>query len=1300
MRYDGLSFERLDSSEGLTSGKVFFEDSQGYMWVGTNDNGAVKVGGDETIHYTYKDGLASSTIRGFAEDENGRIYIGSTAGIDYADKNSGLKNLNDPRINNEYIIRMMEDSQGVVYANTRNGNVFSIKDGVVDKFYSSEDLQMEKISVIYVDQQNPGMVYFGTDSDAIYYGAFGQKASSMQRISVAPATGINWISYACERMWVNSDDVAGYLDEENIFHPLDNLPMNSAIEMMVPDYQGNLWYASSRQGVMKVVTNNFQDITRAAGLEENVVNATCIHNGVLYIGTDKGLQTLDASNQPVVNELVDYIGETRIRCLLENDGNLWICTYTNGLGLICYTADGQIISYTEETGFLKNETRCAATTEDGRILVGTNGGLAVMKNGQMVESYGEKDGIGNTVFLTVEEGENGSYICGTDGGGIYIISDGKVTQLGRDEGLTSDVILRIKKDEQRGVYWIITSNSIEYLKNGEIKNVTSFPYNNNFDVYYDTNDNLWVLSSYGIYCVAADDMINDSVEEYRLYNTSNGMTSVPTGNAYSYFDEEGNLYVAGRAGVNRVNINNYFNQNGMLNVDLKYIQADDTLIYPDELGTYTIPADVGRISFYPAVLDYSMANPLVKMYFEDYENEGVVAKQNELYGLEYTGFRYGTYTLHIQVLNEATGEVSQDATFRIVKKPKFFELTSVRVISIGLLALLVGIFVWRFMTGTIVRSAKSRFLANMSHEIRTPINTILGMDEMILREDPTDVPKGYFLSVINYALDIKNATDTLLGLVNDVLDISKIESGKMHLVEQEYDMEDLLRGICSMIRGRANSKDLTFDVDVDETLPKRLFGDEGKIKQVVLNLLTNAVKYTDEGGFKLKVSLEAKNGDEYTLRYSVKDTGIGVKEEDLEKLFTAYERLDEEKNSGIQGTGLGLDISRQFAELMNGKLWCESVYGEGSEFIFVITQRVVDKKPIGEFKEVTDDMIAGPYVPQFIAPDAEVLVVDDNPMNLNVIKGLLKSTKMFLTTASSGEECLEKLRYGNFDIVLLDHMMPGMDGVETCKHIRENNPDLPVYALTANTAVGEDFYIENGFNGYLSKPIDSKVLERTIMKHLPEEIMSKATEADAVEDLTEIPEKLKWVYDIDTINVEEGIKNAGGVSAYIFSLQLFLDTIDGNIKVIQKAYDEGDYMLYTVKVHALKTSCRIIGDLNLSKKCEDLENAGNKDDISFIKEHTNEMLTEYRAYEDKLAGLLEKDEEEEADKEEIPLEELQDAYAALKELIPAMDYDSVEMILEQLKEYRLPKEDEDKMFNLERMLKNFQWEGMEEMIKS
>ena len=954
-----------------------------------------------------------------------------------------------------------------------------------------------------------------------------------------------------------------------------------------------------------------------------------------------------------------------------------------------------------------------AQDKDGSLIVGTNAGISIIKDGKVVKNYDIESGLKNSVILTVSPGEDGVILAGSDGGGIFAIKGTTVEHLGLESGLTSEVIMRIKYDPMRQVYWVITSNSIEYYKNGELTEVTTFPFNNNYDVYFDNTDNIWILSSYGIYRVKAQDMLDDNVHNYRLYTIANGMPYAVTSAGYGSIDDDGLLYVPGRNGVIRLNINNYFEKTEFVKIAVQSVTCDDEQVIPDSQGTYMIPASAGRIKITPSVMDYTTLNPNVRVFLEGKEKEGKTIPRSELSTLEYTDLGYGTYTLHIQVLN-IRDEVAIEERFLIVKRPRFFELFAVKMLMLALLATTTAYIVWRVLKTTVIakqieeiknakeeaekaNTAKSRFLANMSHEIRTPINTIMGMDEMILREDARDVPKSYFLSVINYALDIRNATESLLGLINDLLDMSKIESGKMHLVEQEYDVQEQLRSIVSMIRSRSTEKELIFEVVIDEILPKRMYGDAGKIKQIVLNLLTNAVKYTETGGFELSVSMEGRADDVCDLRFSVKDTGIGVKEEDMEKLFTAYERLDEEKNSAIQGTGLGLDISRRFAELMGGRLWCESVYGEGSEFILTVKQRIVDATPIGVFIE--HDEAKGPYVPKFIAPEADVLVVDDTPMNLNVIKGLLKATKIFVTTADSGEEALEKIRETKFNVVLLDHMMPGMDGIETCAAIRQMDPNLPVYALTANASVGEEFYKSKGFNGYLSKPVDSAILESTILKHLPPEIVMQREDEEDVEELKELPKNMEWIREVSGISVEDGIKNSGGVQSYIFSLQLFLDTIDDNISIISNAYENGDIRLYTIKVHALKSSARIIGALDLSKQAADLEDAGKNGDKSFIDQHTNKLITDYSEFKQKLERLDGGDETENDDgRELISDEDLQDAFSALKDVISQMDYDAVEMILGQVKEFRLPSEASKKISKLEKLLKTFDWDGMEELF--
>ncbi|MBR5650030.1 hybrid sensor histidine kinase/response regulator [Pseudobutyrivibrio sp.] len=1116
IRYDGTSFVRMDSAGGLTSGKTLFEDSHGRIWVGTNDNGVAVIDGADVIRYTYMDGLLSSSIRAFAEDRQGTIYIATTGGICYLEDDGTIKAMEEEALKNCYINRIFSERNGRIVGSTKNGELFTITDKKLNSFESGESLGFGKVTAVYAGSDVGDLIYIGNDQGKVYEGFLdetGKELDVRNEVDVSPAVNVSWISCECETMWIVADETVGYVDLEGRFNTVKNIPLDSSIEMVEADYQGNLWMVSTRQGVAKIVSNNFQDITDQVGLEKEVVNSTCRDQDLLYIGTDKGLQIIDLKKMlPVENELTEFIGDTRIRCIANDFGyGLWICCYNNGKGLVHYSRDGEITSYTEENGFLSDGVRCATLNDEGQVLIGTNKGIVVMRQEEVEYTITEENGLDNVVCLTVEQGLNGEILVGTDGGGMYIVKDGQAEKITREDGLTSDVILRIKRDEDRNLYWIITSNSIQYLKNGVVYEVKNFPYSNNFDIYFDDNGNAWILSSNGIYCVAADDLIQKDKYDYRFYDMATGLTSVPTGNSFSAIDF-GTLYIAGRNGVNKVDIDNFYSQSGNIKVGVKSIVVDDEEIAPDENGKYVIPSTTGRITINAAIINYNLSNPLVHMYLEGNNDSGITENQSKLSSLEYTGLKYGDYKLHIQILDESNGTVYQDRVVEIEKQPKLSELMVFRILMMALVAVLVGLLVWRIMSGTVIRrqykeiqaakrevekanSVKSRFLANMSHEIRTPINTIMGMDEMIMRENATDVPKPYFKAMMNYAGDIKAASESLLNLIDDVLDMSRIESGKMHLVEQEYNLEEEIRGMVKMIRARSDQKGLLFTVDVDEKLPKVLYGDIGKLKQVIINLLSNAVKYTKKGRIEFFATVEEINGNNCKIRFAVKDTGIGIKKEDISKVFEAFERVDEQKNSGIQGTGLGLDISRQFSKLMNGELKCDSVYGEGSEFTFIVPQKIVDASPIGKFVERKDEAKAGLYKPQFIAPDAAVLVVDDNPMNLNVIKGLLSSTKMFISTANTGEECLDKLKSSNFNVVLLDHFMQGMDGVATMAKIKERYPDLPVFAITANTeAGGEEFYLSKGFSGYFQKPIDGVMLEKTIRKYLPDDIVEDVIE--------------------------------------------------------------------------------------------------------------------------------------------------------------------------------------------------------------
>ena len=385
--------------------------------------------------------------------------------------------------------------------------------------------------------------------------------------------------------------------------------------------------------------------------------------------------------------------------------------------------------------------------------------------------------------------------------------------------------------------------------------------------------------------------------------------------------------------------------------------------------------------------------------------------------------------------------------------------------------------------------AKSSFLARMSHEIRTPINAVLGMNEMILREADSD-------SVKEYATNIHSAGKVLLSIINDILDLSKIESSKMEITESDYNLGSLLLDIENMLSLRAEEKNLNFKIVTDGKLPKMLHGDEKRIKQCITNLLTNSVKYTKEGSVTLQVDFVDNKDGTINLWVSVSDTGIGIKEDELYLLFDPFTRLDLNKNKNIEGTGLGLSITKRLLEMMGGNLTVESIYGKGSTFSFVVPQKVAGDECLGDYKTTADDTDSGKNGDnrKFVSPGAHILAVDDTRVNITVVKGLLKRLKVQVDSALSGQECLDKVKANRYDIILLDHMMPEMDGIETLHHMQqmeEYQKNKPiVIALTANAIVGaREEYLREGFTDYLSKPIDSAQLEEMIHRYLPDELI-------------------------------------------------------------------------------------------------------------------------------------------------------------------------------------------------------------------
>lgn len=607
--------------------------------------------------------------------------------------------------------------------------------------------------------------------------------------------------------------------------------------------------------------------------------------------------------------------------------------------------------------------------------------------------------------------------------------------------------------------------------------------------------------------------------------------------------------------------------------------------------------------------------------------------------------------------------------------------------------------------------AKSKFLANMSHEIRTPINTVLGMDEMIIREAEQK-------EIVDYAVDIQNAGNTLLAIINDILDFSKIESGKLEIKEREYDFASLIHDTSLMASFKAEEKGIDFIMTVDNNLPSRLYGDDIRIRQVIENLLTNGIKYTKAGFVQLVIKGE-KNGDSIKLYFEVIDTGTGIKQEDMPKLFNEFERIDETANRDVAGTGLGLNITSQLIELMGGKLEARSEFGKGTNMFFTLEQPIINDEPIGNLEERVRERNLNKnkdkYRLVFEAPDANILVVDDNDMNRRVFKSLLKKTKIHVDEAEGGIRCLEMIQNKHYDIIFLDHMMPNMDGIETFHAMESLDVHLckgtPVIVLTANAIQGaKEMYLKEGFDGYMSKPVVAEKLENMIQELLPSHMVQMVVfnpdeQMQDIELRTNAPKEILDMGQIDGVDLEYAFYRLQDMDVLMTTLHEFYRMVyveaDNLKELFEHLDEEGNLELYRIKVHAMKSSAALIGAMQLSGVAKTLEYAARDGKVEVIKALTAPFLEEWREYKERLKPVIEgKNSERNGEPEGAVIDPdvIRGLLSGIDISLQIMDVDKADELMEKLQSYRFTSDIETEVDRLSGLVVNLEIEKVTEQI--
>ena len=698
IRYDGNTFERIDSTTGVASVVSLFVDSKDRLWVGTNDSGVAVMEKGAFRFYTKADGLRSSSIRAILEAPDGSIYVASTQDMAIIDTDMNLSLVNDIQLNYEYIRQLRLGSDDVIYGVTNAGSVITMRDGKLTGFFNSNEMGIMNIRTILPDVKKPGYVYIGTEKSDVYYGKLENGLKGVKVFNIDPLDYVNSIDQVGDQVWISADNGICVI-QNGTAKKLENIPVDSSAEGVMADYQGNLWVASSKQGVMKIVPNQFTDVSRKYNLPTEVVNATCVYEDMILIGAkndgltvinDKGVvdslpieQASTASGEELeATDLIEMLAGCRIRSIVRDSQNrVWFSTFGEN-ALLRYDR-GIVTRFGVADGLPSDRVRTVFERQDGSFMVACSGGLALIENDVVTKIYDESSGVNNTEILTAIETKNKNMIIGTDGDGIYFLKDGKATRVGIDAGLSSEVVMRLKEDTTRDVVWVVTSNSIAYMNEmGQVTTVKNFPYSNNFDLYQNSKGDMWILSSNGIYVISADELIANEEINPLYYGRDNGLSCIATANSYSDINDKGDLYISGTTGVSKVNIENTFESVSNVKMAVPFVDVDGTKIYPDSNGTITVPSNARKLTIYSYVFNYSLMNPSVTYYLDGFETHTTTVKRSELVPIGYTNLDGGEYRFVMEIMDEQ-GNDNKEYSVKIVKTKALHELMWFRLICVA-----------------------------------------------------------------------------------------------------------------------------------------------------------------------------------------------------------------------------------------------------------------------------------------------------------------------------------------------------------------------------------------------------------------------------------------------------------------------------------------------------------------------------------------------------------------------------------------------------------------------------------------
>lgn len=738
-RHNGKEFRLMNEYESIKTVRCLYVDDDGRLFVGTNDNGlSILINEEITDVLTEKNGLPSDSVRCITSASEGRYYIGTSAELAVVEINDGIR-IVAKESDVSSALRLTADSEGHVAAVTSSGKLIILQNSKVTGTASAYD---EKF--ISAEFSDDGKLFAATESNKIFVFSIKDENNLqfLQTINCGSMNHINSLSFYENVLFLCSDSGVGYIDykKDNSFHLVDTDLFNNSIDNMIEDYQGNLWFSSSRLGLLRMCETAFAEIYLSAGFSEAVVNTVIKFNNKIYFGTDEGLSMIDVeSGEPEENELTKKMKGLRIRCLMQDSKNrMWVCTYTKGL--YCMNKAGKIEAFETDT---EQQFRVLLELSDGTIAAAGKKGITFLKNGEVTKRLTKANGFENQVVLTLSELSDGTLIAGTDGGGIAIIQHQSIVKLlRRQDGLTSNVILRTVNDYNgntpTGAFYAITSNGINYVdKDFSIHPLTNFPYSNNYDMIVRQDGNIFVLGSAGIFVVTRDELLSGKKVDYILLDLRRGLLGTLTANSWNYIDEENNLYLSCDTGASVLNLDAYDKNNRSYRMQLKSVIVNGKCYLVQKDIPFVIPENSDSIEIVPEIINYSINNPYISLYMEGIDEHPNIMTQNELASVIYSNIAAGKYTFHISLLDSKGLNVIEENTYEIEKQYHIYDNWWFKVYAFFVMIMAIAWLTW-YVTATIQNlrfEKQEKELSHVREQIRMSNETILSIANAVEARD-------------------------------------------------------------------------------------------------------------------------------------------------------------------------------------------------------------------------------------------------------------------------------------------------------------------------------------------------------------------------------------------------------------------------------------------------------------------------------------------------------------------------------------------------------------------------------------